>query len=142
VNYISLNPQLYQQTSVEATAAAAASAPALSKKEIEADLECLFSAEVADKTAPSTMELVAVPASIKTNMHPYQRQGLAWMMHQETVRHANPAPGQDSIAGWTRTTNKTGTAVYINKATKETRSEPPRLALGGLQSDDMGLGSQ
>lgn len=80
------------------------------------------------------MPMVESPAALSTELLPYQKQGLAWMINQESSQL--PALGSDAIVQlWKRS----GSA-FTNVATNFSTSTPPPLASGGILADDMGLG--
>ncbi|KAJ5317953.1 hypothetical protein PENANT_c004G10176 [Penicillium antarcticum] len=80
------------------------------------------------------MPMVDTPAGLSTQLLPYQRQGLAWMIKQESP--ALPTHGSERIVQlWKR--NSQG---FVNVATNYSMSEDPPLASGGILADDMGLG--
>lgn len=78
--------------------------------------------------------MVESPAALSTELLPYQKQGLAWMINQESPQL--PAPGSDAVVQlWKRSGS-----VFTNVATNFSTSTPPPLASGGILADDMGLG--
>lgn len=80
------------------------------------------------------MPLADSPEGLSTQLLPYQRQGLAWMIAQETP--TLPAPGSDAVVQlWKRDGNK-----FTNVATNFSTTTAPPLASGGILADDMGLG--
>lgn len=80
------------------------------------------------------MPMADVPEQLKTNLLPYQRQGLGWMLQKENAKL--PEPGsQDVVQLWKRQGN-----MFTNIATKHSTRDPPPLASGGILADDMGLG--
>jgi SWI/SNF-related matrix-associated actin-dependent regulator of chromatin subfamily A3 len=80
------------------------------------------------------MPMVDTPAGLSTQLLPYQRQGLAWMIKQESPRL--PANGSDGIVQlWKRNNGE-----FLNVATNYATSTEPALASGGILADDMGLG--
>lgn len=82
----------------------------------------------------ANMPMADTPAALSTELLPYQRQGLAWMINKE-----NPSlPGsgsEDVVQLWKRKGPR-----YTNIATNFSTSAEPRLASGGILADDMGLG--
>lgn len=81
------------------------------------------------------MPMADTPTALATQLLPYQRQGLAWMIKQETP--TMPAPGSDDVVQlWKRE----GTSKFVNLATNYSTSIEPPLASGGILADDMGLG--
>ncbi|KAJ5462877.1 hypothetical protein N7475_007821 [Penicillium sp. IBT 31633x] len=82
----------------------------------------------------ANMPMVETPAGISTQLLPYQRQGLAWMIKQESPKL--PARGSDDIVQlWKRKNND-----FLNVATNYAMANEPTLASGGILADDMGLG--
>jgi len=80
------------------------------------------------------MLMVDTPAGLSTKLLPYQRQGLAWMIKQESP--SLPAKGSSDIVQlWKRKGSE-----FFNVATNYTTSTQPTLASGGILADDMGLG--
>ncbi|KAE8142226.1 SNF2 family N-terminal domain-containing protein [Aspergillus pseudotamarii] len=80
------------------------------------------------------MPMADRPAALSTELLPYQRQGLAWMLQKENPTF--PAAGsEDVVQLWKRKDNK-----FINIATNFSTSIAPPLASGGILADDMGLG--
>ncbi|CAI7566670.1 unnamed protein product [Penicillium palitans] len=80
------------------------------------------------------MPMVDTPPGLSTQLLPYQRQGLAWMIKQESP--ILPAKGSDDIVQlWKRTNTE-----FLNVATNYATATEPALASGGILADDMGLG--
>ncbi|KAJ5198849.1 Zinc finger RING-type [Penicillium cf. griseofulvum] len=80
------------------------------------------------------MPMVDTPAGLSTQLLPYQRQGLAWMIKQESP--SLPARGSDDIVQlWKRKGSE-----FLNVATNYATAMEPALASGGILADDMGLG--
>jgi len=80
------------------------------------------------------MPMADSPEGLSTQLLPYQRQGLAWMIAQESP--TLPAPGSDAVVQlWKRDGNK-----FTNVATNYSTTTAPPLASGGILADDMGLG--
>lgn len=80
------------------------------------------------------MPMADTPAGLSTQLLPYQRQGLAWMIKQESPSF--PEMGcEDIVQLWKRHNN-----VFLNVATNFATSYEPTLASGGILADDMGLG--
>ncbi|KAG0155809.1 hypothetical protein PDIDSM_2982 [Penicillium digitatum] len=80
------------------------------------------------------MPMADTPAGLSTQLLPYQRQGLAWMIKQESP--SLPAKGSSDIVQlWKRTCND-----FLNVATNFATATEPTLASGGILADDMGLG--
>ncbi|PLN82064.1 putative SNF2 family helicase [Aspergillus taichungensis] len=82
----------------------------------------------------ANMPMADVPLALSTQLLPYQRQGLAWMMGKENPSH--PTAGSDDVVQlWKRDGHK-----FRNIATNYSTSNAPPLASGGILADDMGLG--
>ncbi|KAJ5507433.1 hypothetical protein N7527_009576 [Penicillium freii] len=80
------------------------------------------------------MPMVDTPPGLSTQLLPYQRQGLAWMIKQESP--SLPVKGSDDIVQLWKRTN----AEFLNVATNYATATEPALASGGILADDMGLG--
>ncbi|KAI2466153.1 SNF2 family N-terminal domain-containing protein [Annulohypoxylon bovei var. microspora] len=75
------------------------------------------------------------PEAIKSDLLPYQLQGLAWMTAKENPQP--PATGsKDVVQLWKR--NERGN--FVNLVSNHITKNPPQLASGGVLADDMGLG--
>ncbi|KAI7216168.1 SNF2 family DNA-dependent ATPase domain-containing protein [Hortaea werneckii] len=86
--------------------------------------------------ALKSMPLASKPASIKTEMLPFQLQALQWLLDQESPQP--PAPGsKDTIQLWKR---HESVDAFTNIASNYSTKEAPQLASGGILADDMGLG--
>ncbi|PLB34307.1 DEAD/DEAH box helicase [Aspergillus candidus] len=82
----------------------------------------------------ANMPMADVPSALSTQLLPYQRQGLAWMMDKENPSY--PTTGSDDVVQlWKREGHK-----FRNIATNYSTSNAPPLASGGILADDMGLG--
>lgn len=82
----------------------------------------------------ANMPMADSPVGLSTELLRYQRQGLAWMIGQESPKV--PAPGSDAVVQlWKRDGNK-----FTNVATNFSTAVEPPLASGGILADDMGLG--
>lgn len=82
----------------------------------------------------ANMPMVDTPAALSTELLPYQKQGLAWLIDRESPSF--PPPGSDAVVQlWKRTGKQ-----FNNIATNFTTSKEPPLASGGILADDMGLG--
>jgi Superfamily II DNA/RNA helicases, SNF2 family len=80
------------------------------------------------------MPMADSPEGLSTQLLPYQRQGLAWMIAQESPQL--PAPDSDAVVQlWKRDGSK-----FTNIATNFSTATAPHLASGGILADDMGLG--
>ncbi|KAJ5836819.1 Zinc finger RING-type [Penicillium robsamsonii] len=80
------------------------------------------------------MPMVDTPAGLSTQLLPYQRQGLAWMIKQESPSLPRRGSG-DIVQLWKRKDNE-----FLNVATNYATATEPALASGGILADDMGLG--
>lgn len=88
-----------------------------------------------DEDQLALMPKAAQPLSLRSQLLPYQLQGLAWMMSKEKPQF--PLRGSsDSVQLWKR--NARGD--YVNVASNFTVKQPPGLVSGGILADDMGLG--
>jgi SWI/SNF-related matrix-associated actin-dependent regulator of chromatin subfamily A3 len=82
------------------------------------------------------MPKAAQPKALVTELHPFQLQGLQWMLDKESPQL--PAPGgKDTVQLWQR--HPTMKNYFNNLATNFSLKDPP-LASGGILADDMGLG--
>ncbi|OJD15502.1 hypothetical protein AJ78_04233 [Emergomyces pasteurianus Ep9510] len=80
------------------------------------------------------MPMAACPKALSTELLPYQRQGLAWMLDKESPKL--PSKGsRDVVQLWKRLGS-----MFTNIATNYTTATEPPLASGGILADDMGLG--
>ncbi|EEH06150.1 DNA repair and recombination protein RAD5B [Histoplasma capsulatum G186AR] len=80
------------------------------------------------------MPMAPCPKALSTELLPYQRQGLAWMLDKESPKL--PSKGsQDVVQLWKRSGH-----MFTNIATNYTTAAEPPLASGGILADDMGLG--
>ncbi|EQL33211.1 hypothetical protein BDFG_04655 [Blastomyces dermatitidis ATCC 26199] len=80
------------------------------------------------------MPMASCPKALSTELLPYQRQGLAWMLDKESPKF--PSKGsRDVVQLWKRSGN-----MFTNIATNYTTATEPPLASGGILADDMGLG--
>ncbi|KAF2015748.1 hypothetical protein BU24DRAFT_422060 [Aaosphaeria arxii CBS 175.79] len=76
------------------------------------------------------------PAALLTELHPFQLQGLQWMLDKESPEL--PAAGSGKVVQlWQRHARQAN--VFTNVATNFSLANPP-LASGGILADDMGLG--
>lgn len=82
----------------------------------------------------SELPMADQPSKLKTQLLPYQRQGLKWMQHKESPT-LPPPNSTDVVQLWKR--HQTG---YLNIATNFFTNKLPILARGGILADDMGLG--
>ncbi|KAI1459303.1 SNF2 family N-terminal domain-containing protein [Annulohypoxylon moriforme] len=75
------------------------------------------------------------PDAIKSQLLPYQLQGLAWMTAKENPQP--PAVGsKDIVQLWKRTRG----GNFLNLVSNHVTKDSPQLASGGVLADDMGLG--
>ncbi|KAJ9657626.1 hypothetical protein H2198_004154, partial [Neophaeococcomyces mojaviensis] len=74
------------------------------------------------------------PKQLATQLLPYQRQGLQWMLDHESPKLPDKDNGE-SVQFW-----KKSKGYYTNIATSFSVKNPPPLASGGILADDMGLG--
>lgn len=87
-----------------------------------------------NETELAKMPMADCPAELSTELLPYQRQGLAWMIEKESPKF--PEVGSlDVVQLWKR-----AGAAFRNIATNYSTQRPPPLASGGILADDMGLG--
>lgn len=91
----------------------------------------------ADEDTLSRLPKASQPEELKSQLLPYQLQGLAWLRSKENPQF--PPPGSDDA---TQLWKRTAEGRYNNIATNFTvaRTNAPRLAKGGILADDMGLG--
>ncbi|TKA27402.1 hypothetical protein B0A50_05014 [Salinomyces thailandicus] len=82
------------------------------------------------------MPKASKPASIKTEMLPYQLQALRWLLDQETPQAPSSA-SKDTVQLWKR---HDSADAFTNIATNYSTKAIPDLASGGILADDMGLG--
>ncbi|KAH8702541.1 putative SNF2 family helicase [Talaromyces proteolyticus] len=82
----------------------------------------------------ANMPMVDTPPTMKTELLPYQRQGLAWMLEKEAPCLPTEE-SQNAVQLWKREGPR-----YRNVATNYAMSNEPPLASGGILADDMGLG--
>ena len=81
------------------------------------------------------MKLADQPSALKTVLLPYQRQGLQWLLAQESPKL--PESGsKDPVQLWKRTDDD----LFHNIATSFATKQTPTLTSGGILADDMGLG--
>ncbi|KAL9104261.1 MAG: hypothetical protein Q9163_000757 [Psora crenata] len=92
----------------------------------------------AGEDALAQMPMAECPKGLSTQLLPYQRQALAWLLDKENPQL--PAEGSDdAVQLWKRSTRDRN--VFTNIATNfSIRSEQLTLSSGGILSDDMGLG--
>lgn len=80
------------------------------------------------------MPMVPSPSGLSTELLPYQRQGLAWLLEKESPK-LPPTSSKDVVQLWKRAGNS-----FRNIATNYSTRDDPPLASGGILADDMGLG--
>lgn len=84
----------------------------------------------------SAMPLAKQPEAVLTELHPFQLQGLQWMLDKESPEL--PAQGsKDVVQLWQRHSQIPN--AFTNLATNFSVTNPA-LASGGILADDMGLG--
>ena len=88
----------------------------------------------AGEEALSKMDMIDQPDTISTQLLPYQRQGLKWLLDHESPQLPK-AGSKDIVQLWKHTSG-----AYLNIATSFAVTKEPELASGGLLADDMGLG--
>lgn len=88
-----------------------------------------------DEDTLSKLPMASQPEALKSQLLPYQLQGLAWLQSHEDPQF--PQPGSDDA---TQLWKRTARGHYRNIATSYTVASAPRLAKGGILADDMGLG--
>ena len=84
------------------------------------------------------MPMADCPKQIATELLPYQRQALAWLLEKEDPQMP-PEGSDDAVQLWKRDKHRKN--VYTNVATNfSIQGQQPQLGSGGILSDDMGLG--
>lgn len=84
------------------------------------------------------MPMAECPHKLQTQLLPYQRQGLAWLLGKENPQ-LPPEGSDDAVQLWKR--SKIGRNIFTNIATNfSLQGQEPTLASGGILSDDMGMG--
>ena len=84
------------------------------------------------------MPMANCPKELSTELLPYQRQALAWLLEKENPQMP-PEGSDDAVQLWKR--DKRSNNIYTNVATNYSiQGQPPKLGSGGILSDDMGLG--
>ncbi|KAF3044693.1 hypothetical protein E8E12_009141 [Didymella heteroderae] len=84
----------------------------------------------------AAMPQAAQPKALRTEMHPFQLQGLHWMLEKESPQL--PTHGSDDVVQlWKRHSRMPH--AFTNVATNYSMTNP-QLASGGILADDMGLG--
>lgn len=91
----------------------------------------------AGEDALAAMPMAECPKELATQLLPYQRQALAWLLEKENPRLPS-AGSDDAVQLWK--CSKDG-QIYTNVATSfSLKNQKPTLANGGILSDDMGMG--
>lgn len=88
-----------------------------------------------DEATLSKLPMATQPQALRSQLLPYQLQGLAWLQSKEKPEF--PQPGSDNA---TQLWKRTAQGRYHNIATNFTVASAPRLVKGGILADDMGLG--
>lgn len=83
----------------------------------------------------SKLPIATQPEVLKSQLLPYQLQGLAWLQSKEDPKF--PQPGSDEA---TQLWKRDARGRYFNVASSFTSASAPELAKGGILADDMGLG--
>lgn len=84
------------------------------------------------------MPMAESPSKLQTQLLPYQRQALAWLLEKENP-HLPTAGSDDAVQLWKR--SKHNANIFTNIATNfSIKNQEPTLASGGILSDDMGMG--
>ena len=88
--------------------------------------------------ALASMPMADQPARVATQLLPYQRQGLAWLLDKENPV-LPPEGSADVVQLWKRSPENPRilTNIATNFSVKDTQ---PKLASGAILADDMGLG--
>ena len=91
----------------------------------------------AGEDALAAMPMADCPKKLATQLLPYQRQALAWLLEKESPEL--PSAGSDNaVQLWKCSQNG---QIYTNVATSfSLKNRKPTLASGGILSDDMGMG--
>ena len=91
----------------------------------------------AGEDALAAMPMADCPKKLATQLLPYQRQALAWLLEKESPEL--PSAGSDNaVQLWKCSQNG---QIYTNVATSfSLKNRRPTLASGGILSDDMGMG--
>ena len=84
------------------------------------------------------MPMAECPSKLETQLLPYQRQALAWLLDKENPQL--PVIGSDeAVQLWKRSEHNPN--IFTNVATSfSLKNQEPTLASGGILSDDMGMG--
>lgn len=84
----------------------------------------------------AAMPKAAQPQMLSTDLHPFQLQGLQWMLDKESPQ-LPPEGSKKAVQLWQR--HSTRPNDFMNVATSYSLRDPA-LASGGILADDMGLG--
>ncbi|KAL9585870.1 MAG: hypothetical protein Q9212_001272 [Teloschistes hypoglaucus] len=88
--------------------------------------------------ALSKMAMADQPARLATQMLPYQRQALQWLLEHENPQ-LPPVGSTDTVQLWKR--HHSDPTIFTNMATNySVKGVLPTLTSGGILADDMGLG--
>ncbi|KAF6236752.1 hypothetical protein HO173_005043 [Letharia columbiana] len=91
----------------------------------------------AGEDALAAMPMAECPKKLTTQLLPYQRQALAWLLEKENPQLPS-AGSDDAVQLWKCSRNG---QIYTNVATSfSLKNQKPTLASGGILSDDMGMG--
>ena len=91
----------------------------------------------AGEDALAVMPMAECPNKLATQLLPYQRQALAWLLEKENPQLPS-AGSDDAVQLWKCSQNG---QIYTNVATSfSLKNQKPALASGGILSDDMGMG--
>ena len=91
----------------------------------------------AGEDALAAMPMADCPKKLATQLLPYQRQALAWLLEKENPQLPS-ANSDDAVQLWKCSQNG---QIYTNVATSfSLKNQKPTLASGGILSDDMGMG--
>lgn len=91
----------------------------------------------AGEDALAAMPMAECPKKLATQLLPYQRQALAWLLEKENPQLPSAGSG-DAVQLWKCSQNG---QIYTNVATSfSLKNQKPTLASGGILSDDMGMG--
>ena len=83
------------------------------------------------------MPLADCPSQLSTELLPYQRQALAWLLEKEDPKI--PEGSEEAVQLWKRDPHDR--SKFTNMATNfSIKGQNPKLGSGGILSDDMGLG--
>ena len=84
------------------------------------------------------MPMAECPSKLQTQLLPYQRQALAWLLEKENPQLPTTS-SDDAVQLWKRSKHNANT--FTNIATNfSLKNQEPTLASGGILSDDMGMG--